>query len=434
MPDNRLNNELIKKYQWAGKIRLISFALLFVFLLLMKLAGGYSYLNPALFALIFVEALLNQPYGFLLKRTNIYRFQFYQMFLDIVAISWVLYYMGGIEAPVVSVAYYAVILWAGVVAGTQAVFFAVIASSFFMSVIVLLQHFGVFVPVSFLHYNMPIAQALGLLIGNISFLFAFGYFSARSSAVIQALQKKRQEESLRSHHRLLATGYLLAETAHDLQGCLAGIRGNAQILLELGKQDNEKKEFLKSIERFEQRGAALIHRLAKFSQKSKEEFKKVDAAAVIESALELTEPLVKYSHMTVEKKFGHDVPAVIGDKDQLQEVFLVLILNALDAVGARQEGGALTIQTRHRAPEDLVEVIFSDTGIGMNDEDLRRLGEPFFSTKEPEKGAGLGLAVAYDLIARHGGKIDAKGARGKGATFTVVLPSSVLRENLSAGS
>ena len=149
MQDKTLENELIKKYQWAGKIRFVTFFLLFIFFLLMKFAGGYSYLNAALAGLIFVEAVLNQPHAFFLKRVNIFRFQFYQMTTDIIAISWILYYMGGIEAPVISIAYYALILWAGVVSGYRAVLFAVITASFFMSSVVILGHFGILPPISY---------------------------------------------------------------------------------------------------------------------------------------------------------------------------------------------------------------------------------------------------------------------------------------------
>src|SRR3972149_1433992 len=99
MADNNLRHELIRKYQCAGKIRFVSAMLLFLFLYLMKFIGGYSYLNIFLTALIFVEPPLNQPYKFILDRVDVRRFQFYQMVIDIIAVSWVVYYMGGIEAP-----------------------------------------------------------------------------------------------------------------------------------------------------------------------------------------------------------------------------------------------------------------------------------------------------------------------------------------------
>ena len=420
--DENFRRELVRKYQWAGKIRFVSFLLLFLFLVSMKLAGGYAYLNTFLVSLLFVEAILNQPYGFFLKKVNLYRFQFYQMIVDIIIISWVVYCMGGIDAQVVSIAYFAVILWAGVVSGPAAVFFAVSASSLLLSFVVIFEHFGLLPPVSYLDYRIPTVQMLILLFGNVAFLFAFGYFSARSSSLIRFFQRKRQEESLRYTHRLSTTGYLVGKTAHDIQGCLAGIRGSVQVLLSLGKQSNEEKKFLESIEDFEKRGASLIHRLAEFSQKPTKEFVPVDINSIIEKALELTEPLVKYSKMAVEKKFEQNLPLIAADKDQMQEVFVVIILNALDAVSGKPKGGQLSIRTTCLEEAGLVEIIFSDTGIGLKPDELRRIGEPFFSAKKAAGGSGLGLATAYDIVARHSGRIDVKSREGEGATFIIRLP------------
>jgi len=420
--DENFRRELVRKYQWAGKIRFVSFLLLFLFLLSMKLAGGYDYLNTFLIGLLFVEAILNQPYSFFLKKVNLYRFQFYQMIADIIIISWVVYYMGGIDAQVVSIAYFAVILWAGVVSGPAAVFFAVSASSLLLSFVVIFEHFGLLPPVSYLDYKIPTVQMLTLLFGNVAFLFAFGYFSARSSSLIRFLQRKRQEESLKYAHRLLATGYLMGETVHDMRTCLAGIKANAQVLISLGKQSGDEMKFLRSIEDFEQRCADLIYRLAKFSKKPQGGFAPIDTHTVIENALELTQPLIKYSKMSVKKVFGQNIPSVIADKDQLQEVFVAMILNSLDAVSIKPKGGTLTIKTNYLNKENTVEITFSDTGIGIKQGDLKRIGEPFFSTKESGTGAGLGLATAYSIIASHNGKINVKSAQGEGAAFIIQLP------------
>jgi signal transduction histidine kinase len=422
MPDKQLDDELIKKYRLAGKIRLISFILIFVFFLMMKFAGGFSYLNPALCVVILAEALLNQPYGFLLNKVNLRRFQYFQMLADIIAISWVLYYMGGLEAPVVSLAYYAVILWAGVVAGFGAALFGVLTCAFFFSSVVLLEQFGILPRVSFSNYSIPTTQAITIIIGNVAFLFAFGYFSVRSSELIRLLQRKRQEESLRYAHRLSATGYLMSETAHDIQGCLAGIKAGVQVLQNLGSHSEEEKKFLTAIGDFEKKCADLIQRLAKFSKKPKKEYLSVNAHAIIEDALELTFPLVRYSQMSIEKKFGQNIPLIVADKDQIQEVFVAVILNALDAVSAKPKGGELCVRTKCLEDAGLVEILFCDTGIGLKPDELRRIGEPFCSFRKTAGGSGLGLATAYDIVAKHGGTIDVKSGEGEGATLIIRLP------------
>jgi len=312
--------------------------------------------------------------------------------------------------------------WAGVVSGFGAALFAVLACVFFFSSVVLLEQFGILPRVFFSNYSIPTMQVVTILIGNVAFLFAFGYFSVRSSEVIRLLQRKRQEESLRYTHRLQATGYLLRETAHDILGCLAGIKAEVQVLQNRGRHSEDEKECLTSIEDYEKKCAALIQRLAKFSQKPQMKFAPIDIHTIIEDALELTQPLIKYSNMSVKKILGQNIPSVIADKDQLQEVFVAIILNSLDSVSIKPKRGALIIRTNYLNKENTIKIIFSDTGIGIKQGDLKRIGEPFFSTKEPGCGAGLGLATAYSIIASHKGKIDVKSAPDEGATFIILIP------------
>jgi signal transduction histidine kinase len=412
--------ELLKKYKLAGKIRFLSFLLLFLFLLLMKTFGGYSYLNTAFIALILVEAIVNQPYAFFINRVNIYRLQYYQMATDIIAISWILYYMGGVEAPIVSIAYYMVILWAGIASTTRAVFFAAFISSLFFSSIIAFEYFGYLPPTSHYGYKMPVAQMISLLIGNASFLFAFGYFSAHSSAVIKSLQRKRQEDLLRNTRKFIATGYLVGRTAHDVINNIASAKGYSRLLLDPSVGDADKREMLKAIEKLHNRSLEAVDSIGRFSQESSREFEPTDIHKTIEDAIELTNPIVRYSKMVVEKIFGPDIPPIMASGSELEEVFVTFILNSFDAIS---EEGKLIVRTDYLKEDRIVKIIFSDTGSGISSENLKRLGEPFFSTKGHGEGrTGLGLATAYGIIARHHGKVDVESTVGKGATFTIQLP------------
>jgi signal transduction histidine kinase len=419
------NAELVKKYQWAGRIRFISFLLLFFFLLLMKASGGYAYLNFTFACLIFVEAILNQPYAFVLKRVNVYRFQFYQMVTDIIAISWVCYFMGGIEAPVVSIAYYAVILWAGVVSGPAAVFFSVGASAFFFSLIVLLAHFGILPHVAYFNYRTPTAQMFSILFGNLAFLFAFGYFSIHSSRVIKLLEKKRRGESLKYTHRLLAAGYLLNGIAHDMVNHLAGIRGYVRILLEKAKNKSfpgnefNDTQALKSIEELDSKNIQLLTRLSRLSRRRKEKCQPTDLNKVIEDALMLTMPLARMSDIRIETKLEGGFPLVLADPDQMQEVFVTLILNSLDAAG---KAGKITINTAYLKEDESVQVCLSDTGLGARGDYSKRIPEPFFLDKGEEEGEDLGLVVCQEIIARYNGKLDIGALAGQEKSVKVVLP------------
>ena len=420
--------ELIKKYQWAGKIRFLSFTILFLFLALMKVVGGYSYLNFAVISLIFVEAVLNRPYFFLLKRVDLYRFQFYQMVTDIIVISWVLYYMGGVEAPLINLAYYVVILWAGVVSDTLAVFFAVVVSAVLFTAVVVLGHFGVLPRITYFDYHMPTPQMYSILLGNISFLFAFGYFSARSSDLTKLLERKKQEDLLRHRRKFLAAGYLVAAIAHDIINHLITIRAYVKILLEKADRAQEgakerltDSEGLKRIEEAEKSSAELLGKLMQFSQNPKEKFQPVDVNAVIEDALGLTGPIMKMSNVKVEKVFAAGLPATMADKDQLQEVFVIFVLNAIDAIDKK---GKITIQTRYSSEGGYTEISISDTGSGIKRENIDKIGEPFFTTKSPEKGLGLGLTIANEIITRHKGKVEIKSVAGQGTTFTLRFPAA----------
>lgn len=417
--DDDIRKDLIEKYRLAGRIRLISFFLLLFFLSLMKWIGGYEYLNTALMSLILVEAILNQPYDFIVRRVNIHRLQYYQMTVDIIAISWFLYYMGGIDAPVVGIAYYAVILWAGVTSTTPAVFFAVFASALSFSLIVIFSHNGILPQVSFYNYKMPDAKMFSLLIGNISYLFAFGYFSAYSSKIIKHLERKGHDESLRYAHKFSAIDHLIGQTTHDMLGRFNNVKACADLLLKEDNLTSDERELLNMMVEEQDKGITLLRRLSKFSRKGEPKFEKADISAIIEDAVKLTWPLVRYSKMTIQKTFGSDVPLIMVIKDQLQEVFVAMILNALDAT---IEEGTLTIQTKYHKKENAIEILLSDEGVGIKSEDLKRIEDPFFTTKKHQKRLGIGLSISREIILKHEGSLKVKSTLGKGTTFTIELP------------
>ncbi|MBN1503759.1 MAG: two-component sensor histidine kinase, partial [Candidatus Eisenbacteria bacterium] len=124
-----------------------------------------------------------------------------------------------------------------------------------------------------------------------------------------------------------------------------------------------------------------------------------------------------FHKVTIVEDLGSDIPRILGDKNQLQQVFLNISLNACEAM---EGGGTLKIGTS--ADGGRVRVAFQDTGCGIKQENLEDIFEPFFTTKPPTKGTGLGLSVSYGIVQRHGGTIEVESALGKGSTFTIVLP------------
>jgi len=119
-----------------------------------------------------------------------------------------------------------------------------------------------------------------------------------------------------------------------------------------------------------------------------------------------------------------DLPLIKADPDQLQQVFLNLILNAVQAMSF---GGTLTLRTTNE--EGHIRISVQDTGSGISEANLKKIFTPFFTTKKEVKGVGLGLAVSYGIIQRHHGKIEVKSKEGAGTTFTIYLPESYARKN-----
>lgn len=156
-----------------------------------------------------------------------------------------------------------------------------------------------------------------------------------------------------------------------------------------------------------------------FSKKTEQEFDVVDVHKVFDDALEVTWPLVKYSKMKVERKFAPDLPNIMANKSQLQETFVVFILNSMDAMSNQ---GKFIIETKYDRENGNVEIILSDTGAGISHEDLKHLGEPFFTTKGSSKGLGIGLATAYGIVNRHNGNINVESKLREGTVFKIKLP------------
>jgi signal transduction histidine kinase len=149
---------------------------------------------------------------------------------------------------------------------------------------------------------------------------------------------------------------------------------------------------------------------------------------VVRTVLDMAKPQLARGHVAVQVALPPDLPLVVADGDQLRQVCLNLVLNALDAM---QEGGTLAIRAavstrphpdRGGPARRWVTVDFEDTGVGIPAENLDRLFDPFFTTKEPGKGTGLGLSVSYGIVEEHGGWFDVDSRPGRGTRMTVHLP------------
>src|SRR5262249_53296950 len=154
-------------------------------------------------------------------------------------------------------------------------------------------------------------------------------------------------------------------------------------------------------------------------QDQQESLLPVEVNEIVDRAVELTRYQMTVDNIEVETHYAPGLPAVLGNAGQLQQVFTNMIINAYQAMSTR--GGRLVIETRAHA--EMIEASFADTGCGIAPEHIKRVFEPFYTTKAEQEGTGLGLSVSYGIIADHGGEIHVESEPGRGTTFTVAIPA-----------
>ena len=147
----------------------------------------------------------------------------------------------------------------------------------------------------------------------------------------------------------------------------------------------------------------------------------MDINAYIREVVELMAREAKSSGITFFERLSPDVPPILSDLSQLQQVFLNLITNAIDAHDSKQYG-SVAVSSAFLESEGIVEIVVSDTGCGISEENLAKVFDPFFTTKPVGKGTGLGLSICYSIIRRLGGQINIKSVLGQGTDFTIRLP------------
>jgi two-component system NtrC family sensor kinase len=162
----------------------------------------------------------------------------------------------------------------------------------------------------------------------------------------------------------------------------------------------------------------IVRGLLDFARQRKPDKKEWDIHTLIDRTITLVENQAPFQNIKIVRNFKPDMPMLFIDGDQIQQVFMNIVINAADAMAGN--GGTLTIQTEVR--DGKAEISFADTGCGMTKEQLSRLFTPFYTTKETGKGTGLGLAISYGIIQSHGGEIEAESAMGRGSTLIVKLP------------
>jgi two-component system NtrC family sensor kinase len=228
------------------------------------------------------------------------------------------------------------------------------------------------------------------------------------------------EEQLQISEKMASIGLLAAGVAHEVNTPLTGISSFTQMLLENARADDPSTQVLEKIERQTFRAAKIVNGLLNLARPAQVDSGPCDINAVINDVLSLLDHQFRNGSIKVRKELDPAAPVVQGMEHKLQQVFLNLFLNARDAM---PKGGWLTIVTREDRDGAVIEI--ADTGSGIPAEQLSRIYDPFFTTKEIGKGTGLGLSITYGIVQEHGGTLTCDSQVGQGTRFSIRLPLAV---------
>jgi two-component system, NtrC family, sensor kinase len=236
------------------------------------------------------------------------------------------------------------------------------------------------------------------------------------------------QEGLIQAEKMSSLGQLAASVAHEINNPLSGVLIYTQLMAKKLKGDNFSKDvaldYLSKMESELNRSTKLVRSLLDFSRQSTPAFWEVDVNEIVDRSFDLGIHSSEMQSIKVIKDLDPNLPKIVADFDQLQQVCTNLIMNAIQAMS---DGGTLNLRTATSGEQVIIEV--KDTGIGISTENMRKLFTPFFTTKRDKKGVGLGLAISYGIVQRHHGKIEIQSKEREGATFTVYLPVNHAEEN-----
>ena len=227
------------------------------------------------------------------------------------------------------------------------------------------------------------------------------------------------QSTLMQSQRLASLGKLAAGIAHEINNPLGGILVLSSLALEDMKENDHNRENLQEVIKQTMRCRDIVKGLLQFSRQEEGKAEYVQVNDVLNNTLSLIEKQALFHNIEIIKLFSNDLPYILGDGSQLQQVFMNIILNAVQAM---KEIGVLTINTLHEQKNDMIVIEISDNGIGIPENLIDRIFDPFFTTKEVGEGAGLGLAIAYGIITKHHGRMTVKSKENEGTTFTIKIP------------
>lgn len=245
---------------------------------------------------------------------------------------------------------------------------------------------------------------------------------------------RHTQQQLLQSEKMAAVGQLISGVAHELNNPLTAILGYSQLLKTEELSPKRSSEYLEKLHRQAQRTQHIVQSLLSFARQRKPHRTPVSLHQILEDTLILREYDLRLSKIRVHRDFDPHLPVTSADFNQLQQVFLNILNNAMDAIHETGESGDIWIRTEAASANLRVE--FTDSGPGV--QHPHRIFDPFYTTKPVGKGTGLGLSICYGIVKEHGGEIEAHNSPPRGATFVINLPllvgSSVLSSEPNAGT
>jgi two-component system NtrC family sensor kinase len=229
------------------------------------------------------------------------------------------------------------------------------------------------------------------------------------------------QEQLVQSRKIAAVGTLTSGIAHELNNPINNIVLTAEALKDDFRElpEEDAMGLIQDILVQSERASEIVKGLLDFSRAEHPDFEALPVGEVIQETLKLVRNQLTLSGINVELDIPPDLPPIYGDRKSLQQVFLNLFINAIQAM---LDGGTLQIRAHSSSDRQLMVIDVADTGVGIDPEHLPRIFDPFYTTKQVGRGTGLGLSVTYGIVEKHGGHIDVKSRKGEGTTFTVTLP------------
>jgi len=257
-----------------------------------------------------------------------------------------------------------------------------------------------------------IYDAQGKEIGSVGI-----FVDIRERLKMERKLRETQEQLLQSE-KLAAMGRLTSQIAHELNNPLYGIMNTLELLKTEVPPENKRRKILDMALSETVRLTELLRKMLSFSKPDEEEKQPVDINTILDEILLLMAKQLQENSIRISSSFSENLGKVYASKNQLRQVFLNMISNARDAM---PDGGTITIKTMAKGDDIRIEI--SDTGVGIREENINKIFDAFFTTKDKIKGVGLGLSVCYGFIRDHGGDIKVSSKKGDGTTFTIIVPA-----------